>query len=357
MNISLSENIRSLRKERKLTQEQLAEVLGVTTGAVYKWESGLSIPELDMIVSMADFFDISVDHLLGYKMRDNRLDTLSERINIMLKSGNPEVINEVEKALKKYPYSFEVVYGSAKVYLFIGSQSDDKEKLQKALELFYQALSLLPQNTDPKINEFTIYGSIGDTYFVLGEREKGLEILKEHNIGGLFSDTIGTSLSVFQHRYDEALPYLEEAFFKGLFNTFNTTIGIALSNVERGENDKAKEMLLWTNDIIEGLSQNSDPGFLEKMKAYIMILLAYCHLKKHEKEEAAISVQKAVELTTFFDALEDQMHISLSFFDHAEIQIVFDMFSSEAEDGIDRLVELINNKELTDLWKEARGDD
>ena len=42
MNISLSENIRSLRKERKLTQEQLAEVLGVTTGAVYKWESGVS---------------------------------------------------------------------------------------------------------------------------------------------------------------------------------------------------------------------------------------------------------------------------------------------------------------------------
>ena len=39
----LSENIRKFRKERGLTQEQLAEVLGVTVGAVYKWEAGDSL--------------------------------------------------------------------------------------------------------------------------------------------------------------------------------------------------------------------------------------------------------------------------------------------------------------------------
>ena len=61
MQITLAENIRRNRKERKMTQEQLAEVLGVTSGAVYKWESGLSIPELEVIIAMAEFFDSSVD--------------------------------------------------------------------------------------------------------------------------------------------------------------------------------------------------------------------------------------------------------------------------------------------------------
>ena len=42
MKMMLAENIRSFRKARKLTQEQLAEVLGVTPGAVYKWEAGVS---------------------------------------------------------------------------------------------------------------------------------------------------------------------------------------------------------------------------------------------------------------------------------------------------------------------------
>ena len=57
----LSENIRKFRKERGLTQEQLAEVLGVTVGAVYKWEARLSQPELSMVMELADFFDTSVD--------------------------------------------------------------------------------------------------------------------------------------------------------------------------------------------------------------------------------------------------------------------------------------------------------
>ena len=65
MELTLAKNIRSYRKQRKMTQEQLSEVLGVTVGAVHKWESGLSVPELQMIVGMADFFDVSVDVLLG----------------------------------------------------------------------------------------------------------------------------------------------------------------------------------------------------------------------------------------------------------------------------------------------------
>ena len=80
MELKLAENIRSFRKERKLTQEQLAEVLGVTTGAVYKWESGLSIPEINLLVDMADFFDTSVDVLLGYRVRDNRLSAIAGRM-------------------------------------------------------------------------------------------------------------------------------------------------------------------------------------------------------------------------------------------------------------------------------------
>ena len=73
MVMRLAENIRSLRIERSMTQEQLAEVLGVTVGAVYKWEAKLSLPELPLIMEMADFFDTSVDVLLGYEMKDNRL--------------------------------------------------------------------------------------------------------------------------------------------------------------------------------------------------------------------------------------------------------------------------------------------
>ena len=80
MDIKLAENIRTFRKQVSLTQEQLAEVLGVTVGAVYKWEARLSQPELAMIMAMADFFDTSVDVLLGYEMKDNRLQASVDRL-------------------------------------------------------------------------------------------------------------------------------------------------------------------------------------------------------------------------------------------------------------------------------------
>lgn len=103
MKTKLSENIRSFRKGRSLTQEQLAEVLGVTPGAVYKWEAGLSLPELSLIMELADFFDTSVDVLLGYEMKDNRLKETVARLKKYRHGKDPAGMIEAEKALKKIP--------------------------------------------------------------------------------------------------------------------------------------------------------------------------------------------------------------------------------------------------------------
>ena len=71
MKLSLSENISRLRRERTMTQEQLAEALGVTFAAVSKWERGAATPELRLIAEMADLFEVSIDALIGYEFRNN----------------------------------------------------------------------------------------------------------------------------------------------------------------------------------------------------------------------------------------------------------------------------------------------
>ena len=63
MSASLAENIRAFRKERMMTQEELAEALGVTVGAVYKWENGHSTPVVHLLVQLADLFGTSIDAL------------------------------------------------------------------------------------------------------------------------------------------------------------------------------------------------------------------------------------------------------------------------------------------------------
>ena len=196
METTLSENIRTFRKQRSLTQEQLAEVLGVTPGAVYKWEAKLSVPELPVILKLADFFDTSVDVLLGYKIRDNSLNAMAERVNAYLQSSDPGALSEAEKALKKYPNSFVVVHGCAQIYNVFGSEEHNPVYLRKALELYEQSLLLISQNASPYVSEYTIYGEIGGVCTLLDEAEKGVEILKKHNTGGMFDDNIGTTLAL-----------------------------------------------------------------------------------------------------------------------------------------------------------------
>ena len=104
----LAVNIRTFRKQRRMTQEQLAEALGVTVGAVYKWEAKLSTPELKMIMQMADLFDASVDVLLGYRMKDNRPEAIVERLYRYCQTLNPAAPAEAEKALSRYPNSLQV---------------------------------------------------------------------------------------------------------------------------------------------------------------------------------------------------------------------------------------------------------
>ncbi|MCR4654801.1 MAG: helix-turn-helix domain-containing protein [Lachnospiraceae bacterium] len=73
---NFSKNLQALRKEKKVTQEQLAGHLGVSAQAVSKWENG-NYPESDLLPAIADFFGVSIDFLYG---RGGREKTIEEAV-------------------------------------------------------------------------------------------------------------------------------------------------------------------------------------------------------------------------------------------------------------------------------------
>lgn len=66
MNKNLGTNIKNLRKQMNLTQEQLAPALNVSPQAASKWETHISYPDIALIPMFADFFGVSIDFLFGY---------------------------------------------------------------------------------------------------------------------------------------------------------------------------------------------------------------------------------------------------------------------------------------------------
>ena len=66
MEINIGANVKRLRTEKNVTQEQLAEAMNVTPAAVSKWERGDSFPDITILQPLAFYFDVSLDELVGY---------------------------------------------------------------------------------------------------------------------------------------------------------------------------------------------------------------------------------------------------------------------------------------------------
>ena len=69
-----SERLRDLRTEKGVTQKQLGELLNVKNFSIYTYEKGRSEPNIDGLIALADFFEVSVDYLVGHT--DNRKSSL-----------------------------------------------------------------------------------------------------------------------------------------------------------------------------------------------------------------------------------------------------------------------------------------
>ena len=72
--MALSEKLYALRKKSGLSQEQLAEQLNVSRQAISKWESGQSVPESEKLLTISNYFNVSLDHLMK---EDDEQDDLS----------------------------------------------------------------------------------------------------------------------------------------------------------------------------------------------------------------------------------------------------------------------------------------
>ncbi len=355
MTPNLAENIRTFRKERKLTQEQLAEVVGVTTGAVHKWEIGASVPELGMIMELADLFDVSVDVLVGYRMKDNRIEATVRRLAEYCKTLDPEALTEAEKALKKYPNSFDIVDGCASVYLVYAIGNENKELVHRALELLERALELLSGNTDPRRNEASIYGKMSDAYLMLGDSNKAIELLKKHNVCGVFSGNIGIWLAMYEKKYGEAEQFLSEALINSASDLLSAIYGFYAIYCHRRDYDSALEILTLAQVVIQKLTGSGKTDYFTKSMASMNIMFANVRLLKGNTEEAAAALEEAAALVERFDSSPDYSLHSLRFVGDMEEASMHDIMGKTAGETAHTLIGMLDNKKLTKMWEKIYG--
>lgn len=352
MEIKLAESIRTFRKERGLTQEQLAEVLGVTAGAVYKWEAGLSTPELPLIVEMADFFDTSVDVLLGYTLKDNRIDATAQRLLHCQRSKDLSGLEEAEKALKKYPNSFDIVYRSAMLYQALGLYKRDNAKLRRALELLEKARLLLHQNTNPRISEQTLYVAMAEICQDLEDDERALELFKQHNTNGLYSDCIGMIFAKDAKRAKEAVPYLSESLLIHEAALVRTVMGYLNLFLNSRDYAQALALLDWALPFFTTMPRPGCTSFMDKINMVFYMFQAHALLKTGQPESARKSAEEAHCLAVRFDAAPSYAADTIHFVMPGEDSTANDDLGETAAQAAQNALQQIDDPQMTALWQE-----
>ena len=96
-NIATGKFITKKRKEQNLTQEQLAEVFGVSNRSISRWENGATMPDLDLLIEIARYFEVEIGEIL-----EENVNTVKSRLYRSLRRLHGFLLEETEKGGTAY---------------------------------------------------------------------------------------------------------------------------------------------------------------------------------------------------------------------------------------------------------------
>lgn len=105
MKLKIGNRIKELRKENEMTQERLAELIGVSFQAVSKWENNIALPDITLVPKLAQIFGVSTDELFSFNLKEIQKDIeqYADRA-YKLRESNPQESRKIlEEGLCKYP--------------------------------------------------------------------------------------------------------------------------------------------------------------------------------------------------------------------------------------------------------------
>ena len=136
--MSLGETIKKMRRSQDMTQEQLAQFLNISAQAVSRWETGLAMPDIMLLPSLANLFGITMDELFGMQELRNKeyLNNVFSLAHQSIADGKyADAITILREALKTFPNNYGLMSDLAIALSFFENNSEEAITLcQRVLE-------------------------------------------------------------------------------------------------------------------------------------------------------------------------------------------------------------------------------
>lgn len=108
MKLSIGENLKKLRAEKKVTQENLADYLDVTCQAVSRWENGAAYPDIELLPELARFFEVSLEEIMGCENSEKAAEDKARIISNSRYGNIEEAIRQLRELERQYPNNWYI---------------------------------------------------------------------------------------------------------------------------------------------------------------------------------------------------------------------------------------------------------
>lgn len=311
MQETMGQIIRRLRKERNLTQEELAEQLGVTFQAVSKWENDSGMPDISQVVPLATVFNVSTDVLFGIYGRND-----AEEVKEIIEQAESKITypvtrecikqryEELQKGLKKYPSNTVLLSNS----------------LEAGISLAY------PENDifDSENGEAIYKECVRQANIVIKYGKNTTDILRAHMIMVLLHSAYGNFeaaelhanefpwradmtvhkmkayIAHFEKEYMTENKWYQNDFMYHFEALLDDLVSIAISYHHLKDYSNVEYTLMQALSIIHLICKDEEiiPSFHYRERGDIYFLLAILYLEQNRTDDALSMIEKMVEYDT-----------------------------------------------------------
>ncbi len=293
--------IREKRKEIGLTQEQIAEYLGVSTPAVNKWENGATYPDISLLPALARLLKVDLNTLLCFNegLSEQEIGIFCKEITDTIRKSDFEsgFTMGIEK-IQEYPNCIRLIHSTAlaleSALLMSGMNADDKEKYDSQIMTLYERIA---KSDDEQFRSGALF-MLASKFMVRGEYDKAqemLDLLPERT--AMDKTQLQANLFIKQNRLAEAAKLLEGKLWLMEINEIQIIL-ISLADIALKEgNDQnasyiaelsqkaAKLFELWdyhsfVAPLQVALAQKNVPDSISLLKSMLSATLTPWEMKK-----------------------------------------------------------------------------
>ena len=341
--------IKKLRRDRDMTQEDLADILSISSQAISRWENDIAMPDISLFPTICNLFDVTSDELLGINIKKKEMkiqEIVEEAKKIQVETGNfQQAANILSKGYSLFPNSHRIMNELASALICSYTRNQGVQNCDEAINLCNKVIK---ESTDMELRNEAIQ-TLCSAYSYANKKEDLIRLAKQMPEAGFSrEDLLFHSLSGKDavKNKSEYILFCFSRVVRGLLDLANTKDD---GKYMYSDNDRLI-MYKQSAEITKMFFCDGDYHFFAHYGENAYYDMACVYMRKGDSEKALDCLEEAVEFSSHFDTYAcDASHTS------SVVRNVIDGGWIMEKDG-NRSAQVLDELIVDKLWDAVRED-